>query len=42
MEFDYTVFQLQQSIDAELKVYSKVPQENEDDLIVIHAVKEAL
>lgn len=36
MEFDYTVFQLQQSIDAELKVYSKVPQENEGDLIVIH------
>ena len=36
MEFDYTVFQLQQSIDAELKVYSKIPQKSEDDLIVIH------
>lgn len=39
MEFDYTVFQLQQSIDAELKVYSEIPQKTKDDLIVVHKYK---
>lgn len=39
MEFDYTIFQLQQQLDSERKVYSEIPQKNEDDLIVIHKYK---
>lgn len=39
MEFDYTVFQLQQQLDSERKVYSQIPQDSEDDLIVIHKYK---
>lgn len=39
MEFDYTVFQLQQQLDSERKVYSQIPQESEDDLLVIHKYK---
>lgn len=39
MEFDYTVFQLQQQLDSERKVYSEIPRDSEDDLIVIHKYK---
>lgn len=32
---DYTIFQLQQQIDAERKVYSEIPQKTKDEIIVI-------
>ena len=50
--FDYTVFTLQRSFEADItsnneqpveqKVYTQIPQETEDDLIVVHKYQQEL